>query len=366
MKKIILSILVMILAFGTISHLNAQANTQLDTEDNIVIIELTSRYNLPKELVLGQDLPTYEYEGETIPDFRRYFEVSVNREVVLNVHSTPAIDKGGYEWNFAGFDINRLGTNPVILTYGSKFLRINFTIVATDEISPFVYDPDRPTETTFPENFTIEAGRNIATQFVKFRIRDNIDDDRMLVILNPDNTYRFNEEYFEGFEVLEEAELNTYYPVIVTFEDLAGNIFTQTINIRVIDTTPPTIYNVPNIEIKKGTIVDYKENVRLEDNYTKELNDFIIVYDIVDEDNTVIGNESDIEGLFNTLGEHRIRLRVTDESNNTSTRIIRLVVKNPISIGEIILYINLAGIGVTAIGVGVFFIVKRKRVWIDE
>lgn len=354
MKKTLLFLFTLVLTFSFSATVKAQETT-------VVITNLTNRYNLPTTFVLGQDLPTYEYEGETIPDFRRYFEVSVNRDVVLNVHGANPVDKGGYEWNFSGFNINRLGQSAVILTYGDKFLRIVFQVVEFDEIPPFIYDPDRPTETTLPETFIIEAGTSIANQFVKFRMRDNIDDDRRLVILNADSTYSFVEEYFTGLEQLDDPELNTNYILTVRFEDSAGNEFSQTITLRIVDTTPPIIYNIPNIEITKGDLVNYKANLRLDDNYTKNLEDFIIVYDIVNNDNEVIGQEEDINNLSNMLGEHRIRLRVTDESNNTSTRVIRLVVKNPISIGEIILYINLIGLGVAGLGVGVFFIAKKKR-----
>ena len=67
------------------------------------------------------------------------------------------IDKGGYEWNFAAFDINRLGQSPVFIVYGEHSLRINFVVIAEDITPPhlFVYQGGIPVVTALPQQFQI-------------------------------------------------------------------------------------------------------------------------------------------------------------------------------------------------------------------
>lgn len=351
------------LTFGQHEKINAQTS-------NVVITSNVQTYNLPIELVLGQNLPTYEYEGVETLDFRRYFSITVDRKPILDMWVLdPAtgergIDKGGYEWNFVAFDINRLGRSTIFIVYGEHSLAINFNVIPEDITPPhlLVYQNGIPVVTSLPELFQIEAGRNLAQQFINYFVGDNIDDETQLVKRDENGEYVFKEEYFPNYQILENAEANIEYELQIRISDSAGNTYEQDIIVIIRDTTPPTIFNVPNIEIKKGNRVDYKENIVVQDNLSLSEN-IVLTYDIVDSNNVteVIGTEADIDALFDTLGEHNIRVRATDENGNTSTRVIRLVVKNPITIGEVILYINLAGIVILGFGFGIYYLTVKPK-----
>src|SRR5690554_4754328 len=369
MKKTFLLALTAIFSFGLFLTLGQHEKLSAQTS-NVIITSNVQNFNLPVQLVKGQELPMYEYEGDLIPDFRMYFNIMVDRQPVLDMRATNpdtnevGIDKGGYEWNFAAFDINRLGQSPLFIIYGDQSLRINFTIIEADEEPPyiFVYEDGIATKTTLPQTFQIEAGRNLAQQFVRFFIGDNVDYETQMVKRNENGDYVFKEEFFPNYHILDNAEANIDYEIEIRITDKAGNIYEQDIIVIIRDTTPPTIFNIPNIEIKKGNKVNYKENIVVQDNLSLSEN-IVLTYDIVDRNNIteVIGTEADIDGLFDTLGEHNIRVRATDENGNTSTRIIRLVVKNPITIGEVILYINLAGIVILGFGFGIYYLTVKPK-----
>lgn len=369
MKKTFLLALTAIFSFGLFLTLGQHEKLSAQTS-NVVITSNVQTHNLPVELVLGQNLPTYEYEGVETIDFRRYFSITVDRQPVLDMWvldtetGERGIDKGGYEWNFAAFDINRLGQSPVFIVYGEHSLRINFVVIAEDITPPhlFVYQDGIPVVTALPQQFQIEAGRNLAQQFINYFVGDNIDDETQLVKRDENGDYIFKEEYFPNYEILDDAVANVEYELEIRVYDSAGNLYEQDIVVIIRDTTPPTIFNIPNIEIKKGNRVDYKENIVVQDNLSVPEN-IELTYDIVDKDNLneVIGSESDIDGLFDILGEHNIRVRAVDENGNTSTRIIRLVVKNPVSIGELILYVNLIGLGIFGVGFGIYYLTNKSK-----
>ena len=327
MKTKILLALTVLFSFGPFATpiKNEKLNTQ--ATDIVITVNVQPR-NLPLELVLGQNLPTYEYEGDEMPDFRRYFTITANREPILDMWQLDpltgemGIDKGGYEWNFIAFNIDKLGQSPLFIIYNGQSARVNFKVVEFDTTPPYIFEYENgiPIVKPLPAIFQIEAGDNLPQQFVRFFVGDNVDDETQLVRRNENGEYEFKPEYFPNYHILDNAEANIEYELQVRVHDKAGNLYQQDIIVIIRDTTPPTIFNIPNIEIKKGTTVDYTANVRVQDNLSSPEN-ITIIYDIVDKNdlNIVLGDESDIENLFDTLGEHNIRVRAIDENGNTTT-----------------------------------------------
>lgn len=356
MRKLLTFVFTTILLFGATFVVNAAEGQ----ESSIIVSDNVRDRNLPVEFVKDREIPTYDYEGDDTYDFRKYFNISENRKSVLNMWEENPVDLGGYDWIFGAFNPNRVGTYRISLSYKGITKSIQVRVIEEDTTPPYIFRYDNGEKVEgLPDKIIVEAGKNIASEFIVYFVGDNVDGEKRLVERNNEGEYVFKDEYFPNHDILDEPELETEYLLEVRVSDESGNLYSEDVIIIIKDTTPPIIYNMPNIEVKKGVKVDYKEKLRVSDNYDNP-EDLEIIIDIIDKDGNQLGTEEDIEDLFNKLGEHRIRFTVRDTSGNASTRVVRLVVKNSFTIGEIFLYVNLGTLVVASVAIGAYFLTKKR------
>ena len=116
----------------------------------------------------------------------------------------------------------------------------------------------------------------------------------------------------DGEEVTNTYTFKNLGKTAITFEKLdnKGQKATETINVNIVDTKQPEIIGAEDRTIKQGETIDLKENIKVEDN-TDELIDV-----------SVIGKVD-----TNVPGEYEITYIVTDQSNNSSEKKIKITVE---------------------------------------
>ena len=255
MKIKVLLLGVLLLTIATFS-LSIDKKEMVDIEfvnTSAIINQVHERYNLPTTFVLNQSIPTYEYNGVVIPDFRKYFTITEGRTYILNMHSNPIFDSGGYTWDFRTFSVNTVGEYRITLRYtgaDGSTVQSHLTVQVTDT------DVEAPVITGLTQDhYNLEYRREVNGTVTIF--------ERWMATIYATDTVDGNipidESFFSGHEQINTSLIGQTHTVTLTVSDSAGNTFTKTVTITIRDTTPPPIiYNIANIETNKGKSVDYQ------------------------------------------------------------------------------------------------------------
>ncbi len=271
MRKKIIALMIaftfMVTFFGI--KVNAQGTIMGET--------LVYTYNyvedLPVQYVKGSEIKTYEYGGEELYDFRDYFEVYDNAEIILNMHEgDEGIDFGGYVWDM-DFDIDEVGVYTITLSYegvtGFKSNFVELEVIEEDVEAPEIFMYDRnfnKTRAERPEDFDREFEAFINTT----RIYDKVDG---IIKISIDD---FSEETIED---LRNADLGDKHSLTLEINDKAGNTSTKTITMTIVDLKAPNIQNVKTITTRLGKRINYMAHLGFIDNYSDREN-ITVTYEI--------------------------------------------------------------------------------------
>lgn len=264
MRKKIFSLVTLLMLLVSLS------TTKLFSKDSILGETLVNIYtyveDLPEQFVKGSEIPKYEYGGEEVYDFRHYFEIYDNAEVILNMHNIGGeIDLGGYVWE-TDFDIDVVGVYTVTLNYdGVNGLRTNsiqLEVIEEDVEKPEIFMIDR--------NFNIvrkEDEEDFIKEFDRFiysiRVYDKVDGVLEVSIDDFDQTQ---------IEELRNANLRDKVSMTLNIKDNANNESSKTITLTVVDLRAPNIHNIKTVTTKKGKRINYTNHLDFTDNYTEREN----------------------------------------------------------------------------------------------
>lgn len=260
MRKKLFSLVTMFLLLVSFS------STKLFANDGILGETLVNVYtyveDLPQQFVKGSSIKLYEYGGEEVYDFRDYFEVYDNAEVILNMHNISGeIDLGGYVWE-TDFDIDVVEVYTVTLTYeGVTGIKSNFfelEVIEEDVELPEIFMVDRDFNIVRREN-----EQDFLREFNHFV-------DRIRVYDKVDGVIDINVNHFDEtqLESLRNADLRDKISITLKIKDNAGNEASKTVTLTVVDSRAPNIQNIKTVTTKKGKRINYTKHLKFVDNYT--------------------------------------------------------------------------------------------------
>lgn len=347
LKKLIPFIMVLTIFITTPLTIKAQesdggvaGNAQIETR--------AAQDRLPVFFVKGQEIATYEYQGEEVLDFRRYFNVWDQRTDILKMNNRVdgvniPIDLGGYEWDLSEFNINELGRHTITISYEG----ISGVIVEASQVVTVIEE-----DVTAPNLYGFLSTNVIFNVGDKFEVFMS----RITAVDNVDGVIALTIDNFSGYEGINDGVRDSVHEVTITVSDKAGNVKTEIITITLKDVSAPVIYDAHNIETRKGKTVDYKAHVYAVDNITardKIVLEFFIVTDQSGE------TESDVNEIdFNVVGEYYVKVVATDEAGQRSSAVYRVIVKDGYKLLTIALFVN---VGVLVIAGGTFGIVTLVK-----
>lgn len=343
-------LLVTLLFSASATTLFAEDDEAIDTERNAFIYVRTYNNNLPVHYVQNSDIETYNYDGEETYDFRKYFHIIDQRKDVLKMKhlvdgEIAPIDLGGYVWDFSEFDITELGAQTVKISYEGLngvvvSSSVTLTVIEEDVEAPIIYG--------LFGNVNVDVKADFLDSISSISAVDKVDGEIKLSIDN-----------YSGYENIKGAPLNSTHEITLTITDKAGNSTERTFVATVKDLIAPIIYNAVNVETTVGSIIDYKAHIVVEDNYTP-VDEIVKVFQIVtDESGDTLADSQTID--FNQTGETYVKIIATDEGGATSSRIYRVIVKDTLTLGKMILYINLSLVGAVIVTGGTLFAVKQIK-----
>lgn len=347
-KKLLSVMMILTVFIATPLFVMAQENEDPSVTTNANIERRASRDNLPVFFVKGQEIATYEYEGEDVLDFRRYFNIWDQRTDILKMNNRvdgaiQSIDLGGYVWDFSGFDVNVLGKQEIKVSYtGISGVTVvqkeTLTVIENDVTAPVIYG-------LFGNNIDFDLGQSFETWIASITAVDNVDG---VIELTLDN--------FEGYETIETGKLNSVHEATLTVSDKAGNVETRNLIITLKDRSAPVIYNTINIETKKNKPIDYKSHVYAKDNLTEQDKIKLEFQVVTDQSGEILAETNEVD--FKKVGEYYIKVIAEDESGLTSSAVYRVIVKDSISLMTFALIINA---GVLVVGGTTFGIVTAVK-----
>lgn len=352
-KKIFSTLIILLsllLLQASLVKINAAEDDEIDAEKNAYIYVRTNNDHLPVFYVKDSEIPVYEHEGEETLDFRRYFHIIDQRMDILKMRNlvdgaNMPIDRGGYEWNFGTFDISVPGDYTIAISYkGANGVvissSIKITVIEEDTIPPAIYG--------LFASVNVDVKADFIDSIVGVSAVDNVDG---LIQLSLDN--------FSGHENIKGSPLGSEHTVTLTVSDRAGNVTIRMFIATVKDLVAPIIKGAVNLETKVGKPIEYKAHLIFEDNHTSPENitkEFVIV---TDESGDTPTGETEID--FNKVGENYIKVVATDEGGARATKIYRVIVKDSVSLGMMIVYINASILGLGVVTVGTFYLVSKFR-----
>ncbi len=426
MRKKLITLLLATFLFMSFKIIIKSADTPLG--ETIVSVS-NKAIDLPASYVLDAQIRMYEYGGVDIYDFREYFEILDNGDYVLRVirimkGDYDITDRGGYEWDFGGFDHEQVGDYQITLTYTSEFTgqtksaTVNLNVIEQDLTPPIISGMSSGFFNIVKTDLQFEEELKTFINFIE--IYDYVD-----------GLIDVSVELFDGLDDLRNANLNDKIDVTLNAVDNAGNQTTRTVTLTVVDKKAPYILNLKTIVVKKGkTNADIKSHVIVIDNYDDEVipvfeyfgnviyeNIWEIVTDqtrlkgkpievlteeMTEEEALLYAQENYLSGYsvgnyisfnkagarrahyirikskqaqaiyldpqteidFNRTGVQYVRVTVSDTAGNVASGYYRVVIENGMSFIEIALIINGIVLGIAAVGIGFYIAVihmKKKR-----
>jgi|LSQX01.1.fsa_nt_gb hypothetical protein len=230
--------------------------------------------DLPKQYVKNSEIEHYDYGGQSVLDFRHYFEVYDNAEIILDMHNRDGeIDRGGYVWDFGGFDITEEGFYTITLSYagvtGDKSNSIELEVIAEDTEAPEIFMQDA--------NFNkirLDKDDEFNREFDRFlhsiRVYDKVD-----------GLIKITKEHFPEEEIarLKAADLREKVTITLNISDKNNNESSKTITLTIVDLKAPNIHNVKTVVTKKGKRINYTAHLDFSDNYSEKA-DIYVKYEI--------------------------------------------------------------------------------------
>ena len=314
-----------------------------------------SENKLPKQYLVNSDkIKTYVYNDEEIYDFRDYFVIYDQGKTILKTNVivdgyAQTIDNGGYTWDFGGFDIAKAGKYTIKIIYiGVSEREMNASV----DIDIIDKDTTPPSVVGF-SSINLDIGKSFKEIISYIKVNDNID-----------GQIELKEEFFTGHEDIDFTKPSSK-PYIVTLKvkDSSNNEVSKDFEVSIVDQSAPTIYNVKNIEFKKGNKnnIQYKNHLKIEDNYYS-LNDIEIKYQLVsslEEDQKVLMEDAVID--VNKPGEYYIKVVTQDKSGNTSNASYKVIITNSINLLSIVLFMNLGLLVIVGIIILVYYLNKKNK-----
>lgn len=345
MKKKILGFITMFTLLISLFGVKVYAEEEVITGETVV--KRHDNYkDLPIHFTKEKGISTYMYKNdgvneEEIYDFRAYFLVLDNRVDILDMHSFELdevnqtfspIDKGGYVWDFGGFDLDVLGEYTIRLTYEGK----SSTESATIDVEVIAEDIEAPYGDIVDQDFNItktdeQFQEELENFLLGLKIYDKVDG------LIPITKSHFSEE---DLEALKNATFSEGFVILtLNVSDEAGNVFEvvneQTgekelpqIKLTIVDSLGPTIQNVKTIVIRKNTRRPrFFQHLAYEDNYspTEKINVIIEVFGTMVRKNVWKYGPQRVDDSKGDLLKSYVRLNdIDDLLNDVKTNEVRV------------------------------------------
>lgn len=264
MKKKIVSFILAVFFIFTFFNVLIFADVEILSPTTVTLHK--DRYDMPEDYYAEKGVNKYIHtykDGteEELYDFRGYFEILDNYEVILDVHAAAPIDKGGYEWDFGGFDLDVPGVYTITITYeglsSTQSASHNVNVIEEDTEAPYIGLPNR--------NFNItKTDEDFEREFKRYL-------DRVDVYDNADGLIIVTIDYFSEEDIQAIKDANLRDKVIITLEitDAAGNTNSATATLTLVDTLAPTIQNIRTLITKQNKEIDnIIGHLTFDDNYS--------------------------------------------------------------------------------------------------
>ncbi len=267
MKKKLINLMLLALIFFTFRGVKVFADDEQVILGETIVNVHKNHVDLPKHFHIDKGVPmyTYEIDGEFIEtmDFRPYFEILDNRVDILDMHRLDdfgePIDKGGYEWDFGGFDIEVPGEYDITISYkgvqSEKSATITVEVIEEDITPPQVYFPNFNFNITKTDE---EFEREFQRYLGQIRVYDLVDGIIHITVEDFDE---------DELQELNDARLGDRIELTLVISDSFGNEIISTARMNIVDRKAPNIQNVRTVVAKVNKPVDFKGHLVFVDNY---------------------------------------------------------------------------------------------------
>lgn len=214
---------------------------------------------------VNEDLPVEFIVNSDNPDFRQYFTVTDNVDVIED-----------FQLRLGGFDIAKVGEYTVSAFYARPYVfnqnqdlkrvSINVKVIENDITAPEISTFEVLDKLTPEGKFLWTYNEPLSKFTSRFSVIDNVD-----------GRIQITDEMFEGLDKVDIKALNKEFLIAFRVKDSSGNESFVEVNMVIVDNVAPYITNFQNRYYSLGTklnILEVANEVHINDNY--ENNDSVL------------------------------------------------------------------------------------------
>lgn len=207
---------------------------------------------------VNEDFPVEFIVNSDAPDFRQYFKVTDNVDVIED-----------FQLRLGGFDITKVGEYTVSAFYARPYVfnqnqdlkrvSINVKVIENDLTAPEISTFEVLDKLTPEGKFLWTYNEPLSKFTSRFSVIDNVD-----------GRIQITDDMFEGLDKVDIKALNEEYLITFRVKDGSGNESFVEVNMVVVDNVAPYITNFQNRYYSLGTklnILEVANEVHINDNY---------------------------------------------------------------------------------------------------